>query len=194
MILTASSRVLFYLTGSYDDLVGKCTNTKTTRTQITTKTTNHTTEIYEYACFEKDVIWGYLSLAFMCVPGVFFWMFLSYKYSISIFKVVLNLVKFDNRTKNIFYISVCTKPIVGLNQDIPFWVIAILSYPFWECCHWLLPIQFCLWLSNLCLYSTMELNGRSWIVLWLCLKDRLRDICKWHCRLYFVKVILWSIN
>ena len=79
-----------YLTGSYDDLVGECTNTKITRTQTTTisgKTTNHETVIYEYVCFEKDVIWGYLSLAFICVPGLFFWIFMSYKYSISIFKV-----------------------------------------------------------------------------------------------------------
>ena len=98
------------------------------------------------------------------------------------------------RTRNFFYISVCTKPIVGLSQDIPFWVIAILSFPFWECCHWLLPIQFCLWLSNLCLYFTMELNGRSWIVLWLCLKGRLRAIYKWHCRLYFMKMIHYFIN
>ena len=110
----------FYLVGSYDDLVGDCTNTKITT--ISDKTTNHTTEIYAYVCFEEDPIWGYLSLAFICVPGLCFWMFMSYKYSISIFKVkfILNLMQFDNRTKHIFCISVCTKPIVGLNQDIPF--------------------------------------------------------------------------
>ena len=102
------SKYVFYLTGSYDDLVGDCTNTKITRTQTITisdettahETDPHETEIYEYVCFEKDVTWGYLSVAFMCVPGLFFWIFMSYKYSIPIFRVKHHLdgqvcLKFD---------------------------------------------------------------------------------------------------
>ena len=66
----ARKKCFFYLAGSYADAVGKCTNTKITRiqtTKISDKTTTHETEIYEYVCFEKDVIWGYLSLSFICV-------------------------------------------------------------------------------------------------------------------------------
>ena len=82
-------KCFFYLAGSYANAVGECTNTKITRIHTTTisdKTTTQETEIYEYVCFERDVNWGYLSLTFMCVPGLFFWIFMSYKYSISILK------------------------------------------------------------------------------------------------------------
>jgi len=66
----------------HNDLVGKCENTKvyenTNYDPANKSATIKSNTIYEYRCFETDKTWGILSLTFMCIPGLFFWMYMTF--------------------------------------------------------------------------------------------------------------------
>ena len=59
--------------------IGNCENTRV-YTNYDPSNQSATEEYnYEYRCFERDESWGYLSISFMCVPGVFFWAFVTFR-------------------------------------------------------------------------------------------------------------------
>jgi len=64
------------------EVVGKCQNTKIYQNTVYDPANKNSTTIsntiYEYRCFEIDNIWGTLSLTFMCIPGLFLWIFMIF--------------------------------------------------------------------------------------------------------------------
>jgi hypothetical protein len=59
--------------------IGNCENTRV-YTNYDPSNQSATEEFnYEYQCFERDESWGYLSISFMCVPGLFFWAFVTFR-------------------------------------------------------------------------------------------------------------------
>ena len=72
------SVIYFFTTGSREDLVGDC-GLPTIYSIEEPGPDGKKTSSYEYKCFEEDPLWGIASFAFMCVPGVFFWIFISYR-------------------------------------------------------------------------------------------------------------------
>ncbi len=78
-MLTAEAGNNIAIRAPLDNLVGKCEQTRV-YTNYDPSDQNNTKEYeYEYRCFEKDKNWGYLSATFMCIPGVFFWAFLTFR-------------------------------------------------------------------------------------------------------------------
>ena len=59
--------------------IGNCENTRVYTNYNPSNQGNTTEYKYEYRCFEMDEYWGYLSASFMCVPGLFFWAFLTFR-------------------------------------------------------------------------------------------------------------------
>ena len=42
--------------------------------------------VYELECYETDPYWGWFTVSFMTLPGVFFWIFILYRYYILSFE------------------------------------------------------------------------------------------------------------
>ena len=54
--------------------------------------------VYELECFETDPFWGWFTISFMILPGVFLWMYILYRY-------VLDTLWLLNDSLTFFYLT-----------------------------------------------------------------------------------------